>query len=1061
MEKHTDVAHAEPNFIEKPDEPEKVYYREFMPGEVIVSMKYAMEPGKIKTMFPDIQIDEIIGGYSDDPSSLGTVFLLRLTIKTKESVLEAISIIDKHTDVAYAEPNFIERPDEPEKVYDKEFIPGEVIVGTKHAMEPNALKSMFPELQIVEVIGGYADTESSLRTVFLVKLSVKTKGIVFEAIDAIMKHPDINYAVPNFIETPDENETSGAKEFVPGEAIVGTKYAMEPNAIKAMFPELQIVEVIGGYGDNTSTLRTVFLVKLSTKTKDSVLNAISVFIEHPDVAYAEPNYIERPDDPGSVMTGSSVVKIAAGYYKHSLALKSDGTVWAWGSNIYGELGDGTSINRYLPQQVLPLHNIVDIAIGQLYSMALENDGTVWAWGWNEYGQLGDGTSILKRVPVKVHGINSVIAISAGNRHSLALKSDGTVWAWGDNSNGQLGDGTNTSRISPTQVHGLSNVTAIATGSHFSVALKSDGTVWSWGQNDHGQLGDSTTLMRVSPVQILGISNISAVYNGANNGYAIKDDGTAYVWGSNSYNTIGDGTSTDRTSPIQIASINGMDDIGGGLDHSISLKNNGTVWTWGRNDYGQLGNGTKVKSTAPQQSPIPNGIIAISGGWSYSLALDNDGTVWAWGRNDYGQLGDGTTKDRLTPVSISFGNTAPTPTSTPTATPAPITTTPTQTPTPTALPKPTSAPTPTLSPTPTATPTLMPKATPTQTPTPSHTPTVTPIPTPANSITPTPTPITATPTQTPVPPTPTPMAQPTPDTDPMPEPSPEPDPIPIQTPSPGISADSGSGASGAGPSSSASSASSGFGSNPNNSIVATPTPSPSPIQSPSHSAALSSEAVQGSAGDEADGDTRLPLGYMETPVPVLSKGNTEVYMVGYPDGTVRPNADITRAETALLVYTLIMNEDKATYIEYASQFSDVSPGRWYAKAVAYLTAAKIIKGFPDGTFGGGKAITRAEFAAVLSRFWPASPDGDMPFKDVGSHWARNDILNAYNNKWVNGYTDSTFKPDSNVTRAEAIAMLNRVIARDISKYEGYPMKFSDVPSGKWYYMDIVAASNDLR
>ena len=208
---------------------------------------------------------------------------------------------------------------------------------------------------------------------------------------------------------------------------------------------------------------------------------------------------------------SSPVKAIAGGFTHTIALKTDGTVWTWGSNEFGKLGDGTTTQRTTPVQVNGLTNVAAIAGGYSHTIALKTDGTVWTWGNNNNGQLGDGTQTQRIAPVQVSGMTNVAAIAAGYSHSLALKTDGTVWTWGNNNDGQLGDGTQTQSVSPVRVSGLTNVKAIATGYYLtadimyqhshSLALKNDGTVWTWGDNAYGQLGDGTTTQRSSPVQV--------------------------------------------------------------------------------------------------------------------------------------------------------------------------------------------------------------------------------------------------------------------------------------------------------------------------------------------------------------------------------------------------------------------------------------------------------------------------------------------------------------------------------------------------------------------------------
>ena len=400
--------------------------------------------------------------------------------------------------------------------------------------------------------------------------------------------------------------------------------------------------------------------------------------------------------------------IATGSY-HSLALKSDGTVWAWGRNNNGQLGDGTSGNdsnkSYSVQVKGPggtgnLTDVAAIAAGVMHSLALKSDGTVWAWGYNNYGQLGDGTSgngSNKSYPVQVKGpggtgnLTDVVAITTGHYYSLALKSDGTVWTWGWNYGGQLGDGTSgltANKSSPVQVKGpggvgnLTDVVAIATDYQHSLALKSDGTVWAWGWNQDGQLGDGTsgiTANKSSPVQVKGpggvgnLTDVAAIAAGGDHSLALKSDGTVWAWGDNNYGQLGDGTSGDtgdKLYPVQVRGpggagyLTGVSAITAGVMHSLVLKSDGTVWAWGHNTYGQLGDGTsgfannksfpvQVKDSDDATGYL-TGIIVIAAGYGHSLVLKSDGTVWTWGSNEFGQLGDGTSgsdSNKISPVQV--------------------------------------------------------------------------------------------------------------------------------------------------------------------------------------------------------------------------------------------------------------------------------------------------------------------------------------------------------------------------------------------------------------------------
>ena len=232
----------------------------------------------------------------------------------------------------------------------------------------------------------------------------------------------------------------------------------------------------------------------------------------------------------------------------------------------GQLGDGTILSRFTPAQVKDptdstgyLTGVTVIATGDEWSVALKSDGTVWAWGDNFYGQLGDGTTEQRHSPVQVSDLDGVAAIVAGGAHSLALKSGGTVWAWGDNWNGALGDGTTDERRSPVQVSNLTAVTTIAAGGYHSLALKSDGTVWAWGSNWKGQLGDKTTTNRLMPVQVTALADSISISGGYFHSLALRSDGTVWAWGWNRKGQLGDGTTIDRDAPVQV--VNPSDPTG--------------------------------------------------------------------------------------------------------------------------------------------------------------------------------------------------------------------------------------------------------------------------------------------------------------------------------------------------------------------------------------------------------------------------------------------------------------------------------------------------------------------
>ncbi len=326
---------------------------------------------------------------------------------------------------------------------------------------------------------------------------------------------------------------------------------------------------------------------------------------------------------------NSVKAVSCGL-NHTLALKADGTVWAWGYNNYGQLGNGETINRGAPVSVSGLTSVKQvISASNAYSVALKEDGTVWAWGLNSNGQLGDGTTVSKSTPVQVKGLSSIKSISCSSTFCIALKSDGTVWSWGNNQYGQLGDGTTISRTVPVQVSGLTSVKKVVVGLYYCLALKEDGSVWSWGYNAHGELGDGYKVNRSAPVQISQLNSVNDITCGKYHTLALKQDGTVWSWGYNNVGQLGDGTNTSKSVPTQITDLYNIKSIGcgryntsttNGCDYSAVLKQDGTVWAWGYNANGELGNGLKTNSSRPVRVLVPT-----INSTEISLVADADGT----------------------------------------------------------------------------------------------------------------------------------------------------------------------------------------------------------------------------------------------------------------------------------------------------------------------------------------------------------------------------------------------------------------------------------------------------
>jgi alpha-tubulin suppressor-like RCC1 family protein len=291
----------------------------------------------------------------------------------------------------------------------------------------------------------------------------------------------------------------------------------------------------------------------------------------------------------------TVRQIAAGY-RMSAALLSDGTVWTWGNNGQGQLGYSVAGNVLTPRQVPGLTGIIQIAAGDGGDgYAVGSDGSVWAWGANNYGQLGNGTTTPSTVPIKVPGLTGVTKVAAGSYNDvLALMSNGTVRAWGEN-DGELGDGTTTTRLSPVVVQGLSGITQIATGST-SYAVRSDGTLFSWGDNSLGQLGNGTTGgFTTRAAAVAGITGVTQVATDGLSTLAVAGTNERlWAWGDNICGQLGDGTTVSKSSPEQIGLV-GVTQVAVGVTYllhqsSAAVRFDGSLWTWGGNGFGQLGHG---------------------------------------------------------------------------------------------------------------------------------------------------------------------------------------------------------------------------------------------------------------------------------------------------------------------------------------------------------------------------------------------------------------------------------------------------------------------------------------
>ncbi len=294
---------------------------------------------------------------------------------------------------------------------------------------------------------------------------------------------------------------------------------------------------------------------------------------------------------------SGVVTVAAGD-RHALALTRDGTVWAWGYNPFGQLGATSQETCALantdlpcsrtPLQVVGLSGVTAVGAGSRHSLAVQSDGTVWAWGLNSSGQLGTASNDTcsgapcSATPIQVPGLSGGTALAAGHNYSLAVTSDGAVWGWGRNDAGQLGTGATADASTPVQVAGLTGVTDVAAGQDHSLALKNDGTVWAWGSNEFGDLGTGSTNGARTPVLVAGLSGVVAVAAGEDHSLAVKADGSVWAWGLNnvgqlgttSRDTCGASTAVCSTTPQVVSGVGRGSAVAVGGRHSLAVANSG-------------------------------------------------------------------------------------------------------------------------------------------------------------------------------------------------------------------------------------------------------------------------------------------------------------------------------------------------------------------------------------------------------------------------------------------------------------------------------------------------------
>ncbi len=413
--------------------------------------------------------------------------------------------------------------------------------------------------------------------------------------------------------------------------------------------------------------------------------------DNPDAPASDP---DAPAESAPDPKPKAIVlpRVSAGG-NHSMIVMADDTLWAFGDNQYGQLGNGNSgddVVELTPVPVLTtatgpaMTEIAQVSAGYKYTMIIKKNDTLWAVGLNDSGQLGDGSKTKKSIAIQVKEeasdgettpMTDVAQVSVGYYHTMILKENSELWAVGDNSYGTLGDGTTYPHQIPVAVKtaeglAMTEVDQVSAGALHTMILKRNGTLWTVGSNSKGQLGNDRVgdyLIEMAPVKIM--TDVKQISAGGQHSMILKENGELWAVGLNDSGQLGDGSKTNKSIAVQVkeeasdgetTAMTDVAQVSAGGNHSMILKENGSLWAVGLNDNGQLGDNSTDDKKFPVQvktadgTPMTN-VAQVSAGGNHTLIVKRDGTIWAVGLNDKGQLGDGkggANAVQLIPVEIT-------------------------------------------------------------------------------------------------------------------------------------------------------------------------------------------------------------------------------------------------------------------------------------------------------------------------------------------------------------------------------------------------------------------------
>jgi alpha-tubulin suppressor-like RCC1 family protein len=350
---------------------------------------------------------------------------------------------------------------------------------------------------------------------------------------------------------------------------------------------------------------------------------------------------------------------------HTCGVKTDGSLWCWGYNAYGSLGDGTEINRSAPVRVGADADWESVSAGGLHTCGLRTDGSLWCWGSNLFGQAGDGSSVEEHLtPVRVGTATDWVSIDTGALHSCGIRGDGSLWCWGDNVYSRSGAPADVPEVpTPTQVGTDTNWESVTAGAIHTCATRTDGTLWCWGGDAYGAVGVGNeppddpyeTIAVRQPTQVGTDTDWSVQMAGGYHSCGLRVSNALWCWGEGLAGQVGDDATQNRWSPVRVGTETTWRQVTPGYAHTCGIKADTTLWCWGDNLRGSLGLNDTTNRDQPTQvgaaTDWESGWSDIAGGRGNTCGI-RDGPLWCWGYNSYGQLGNGTTTDQHLPVLIS-------------------------------------------------------------------------------------------------------------------------------------------------------------------------------------------------------------------------------------------------------------------------------------------------------------------------------------------------------------------------------------------------------------------------